>query len=111
MPERKEPDEEGERPEFEEPERRERRRRGRPPGRRREDRGDDPRAHARIIERRWRGSPPPTAERYAQALRQWQALPGAVVSPATDVTAAGESQAAADENPASGGSASEESAP
>lgn len=54
--------------------------------REREDSGDDPRAHARIIERRWLGSPPPTAERYARALRQWHALPGAVAWPATDVT-------------------------
>jgi hypothetical protein len=38
-----------------------------------------------IIDRRWLGSAPPTAERYARALRQWQALPGAVVRPATDV--------------------------
>ena len=53
----------------------------------RKDRGDDPRRYASIIERRWLGSPPPTSERYALALRQWRALPGAVVRPATDVTA------------------------
>jgi hypothetical protein len=52
--------------------------------------GDDPMAHAKIIERRWLGSPPPTAERYARALKQWQALPGAVVRTATNVTAATE---------------------
>jgi hypothetical protein len=51
----------------------------------REGSGDDPRAHAMIIERRWLGSPPPTAERYAKALKQWQALPGAVPGPATEV--------------------------
>jgi hypothetical protein len=51
-----------------------------------EDSGDDPKRHGTIIERRWLGSPPPTAERYRRALRQWQNLPGAVVQPATDVT-------------------------
>jgi len=45
--------------------------------------GDDPRRHDMILQRRWLGSPPPTAERYASALRQWQALPGAVVRPAS----------------------------
>ena len=40
--------------------------------------GDDAKRHASIIERRWLGSPPPTAERYAKALQQWQNLPGAV---------------------------------
>lgn len=55
-----------------------------------ENAGDDPRAHARIIERRWLGSPPPTAERYANALKQWQALPGAVSRPAPAGGAAGE---------------------
>jgi hypothetical protein len=54
----------------------------------REGSGDDPRRHASIIARRWLGSPPPTQERYARALQQWQALPGAVVRPATDVTTA-----------------------
>lgn len=49
--------------------------------REREGSGDDPRVHARIIERRWVGSPPPTAERYANALKQWQKLPGAVPQP------------------------------
>jgi hypothetical protein len=57
-------------------------------GRDREHGGDDPRRHASIIARRWLGSPPPTAERYAKALRQWRALPGAVVSSAADVTGA-----------------------
>jgi len=45
--------------------------------------GDDPARHARIQARRWLGSPPPTAERYARALRQWRALPGAVIDPGT----------------------------
>jgi len=51
------------------------------------DSGDDPQRHAKILARRWLGSPAPTPERYANALRQWRALPGAVVSPASDVTA------------------------
>jgi hypothetical protein len=51
-----------------------------------EESGDDPKRHAAIIERRWLGSPPPTPELYARALRQWQALPGAVVRPAANVT-------------------------
>ena len=51
--------------------------------REREGSGDDPRRHTAILERRWMGSPPPTAEKYARALTQWHALPGAVVqSPA-----------------------------
>ncbi len=45
--------------------------------------GDDPFRHASIIKQRWRGGAPPTAERLASALQQWQALPGAVVTPAT----------------------------
>ena len=52
-----------------------------------EESGDDPRRHARILQHRWEGSPPPTAERYARALQQWRALPGAVVSPGALVTA------------------------
>lgn len=46
---------------------------------RQEGSGDDPRRHAAILALRWEGSPPPTAERYAHALKQWRALPGAVV--------------------------------
>jgi hypothetical protein len=51
----------------------------------RDDSGDDPRRQELIIERRWLGSIPPTAELYARALRQWEALPGAVVRSAADV--------------------------
>ena len=58
--------------------------------RHREESGDDPRRHARIINRRWLGSPPPTAERYALAIQQWHALPGAVLWPATDGSGAPE---------------------
>jgi hypothetical protein len=57
------------------------------PDRDREESGDDPTRHAKIIERRWLGSPRPTAERYARAIRQWHALPGAVMWPATDAPA------------------------
>ena len=39
--------------------------RQRRPRREREDSGDDPKRHATIIERRWQGSPPPTAHRGA----------------------------------------------
>jgi hypothetical protein len=53
--------------------------------RERRDSGDDPRRQDLIIERRWLGSIPPTAELYARALRQWEALPGAVVRSAADV--------------------------
>ena len=54
----------------------------------REHTGDSPRKHAEIIERRWLRSPRPTHERYARAIQQWHALPGAVLRPATDVTVA-----------------------
>jgi len=46
--------------------------------REREGEGDDPARHGRIIARRWLGSPPPSAERYARAIEQWNKLPGAV---------------------------------
>jgi hypothetical protein len=51
----------------------------------REDIGDDPKRHTEIIARRWLGSPPPTFDRIAKALKQWSALPGAVVRPAADM--------------------------
>jgi hypothetical protein len=47
-----------------------------------EESGDNPARHASIIERRWLGSVPPTPELYERALKQWQALPGAVARPA-----------------------------
>jgi hypothetical protein len=53
--------------------------------REREDIGDDPQRHTEIIARRWQGSPPPTFDRIARALRQWSALPGAVLRPSPDV--------------------------
>jgi hypothetical protein len=62
--------------------------RGRDRDRDRRESGDDPKRHAKIIERRWLGSPPPTWQRYARALKQWHALPGAVVGSATEVTVA-----------------------
>ncbi len=51
-----------------------------------DDSGDDPLRHARIIERRFLGSVPPTPALYARALQQWLALPGAVVRSVSDVT-------------------------
>jgi hypothetical protein len=53
------------------------------PGHDEEESGDDAKRHASIIERRWLGSPPPTAERYTNAFRQWRKLPGALPGPAT----------------------------
>jgi hypothetical protein len=44
--------------------------------------GDDPKRHDEILARRWFGSEPATFDRYANALRQWSKLPGAVVPPA-----------------------------
>jgi len=90
MTERYEPGDEDERRRAEDDERRPSEESGDDPRRRREHReesGDDPRRHARILQHRWEGSPPPTAERYARALQQWRALPGAVVSPGALVTA------------------------
>jgi hypothetical protein len=64
------------------------------PEREPEESGDDPLRHASIIARRWLGSPPPTAERYALALRQWQSLPGAVSKPPVDLTGSADTPAA-----------------
>ena len=58
---------------------------------RHEKEGDDPRAHALILERRWVGSAKPSAELYTRALQQWHALAGAVSSPATNVSVGHES--------------------
>jgi len=94
MADRNDPDDKGGRPE---PKRRPSRPRREPkpardrdegPGRDRDlynKQGDDPSTHAQILERRWLGSEPPTAELYARAREQWRALPGAVMSPASDV--------------------------
>lgn len=83
MADRKDPGEEDERREDEEGGQRRHGRREH-----REESGDDPLKHTMILQRRWQGSPRPTAERYARALRQWRALPGTVVSPGTGTTAA-----------------------
>ena len=37
------------------------------------------------VTRRWEGSPPPSAEAYAQAERLWRQLPGAVITLPTDL--------------------------
>jgi hypothetical protein len=42
---------------------------------------------ADLLTRRWAGSPPPTADRYRIALRQWKAF-GAVATSATELGAA-----------------------
>jgi hypothetical protein len=52
---------------------------------------------ADLLTQRWAGSPPPTAEHYRIALRQWKAL-GTVVTSATELGAAevsGEAEAPA----------------
>ncbi|MBV8948398.1 MAG: hypothetical protein JOZ95_23430 [Solirubrobacterales bacterium] len=100
MPELKGPSEASEGSEGRDPEEPERRRRRRRYDREK-DSGDDPLTHARIISRRWEGSVPPTEELYARALRQWQALPGAVVRPATGV----EGPPASEDGDAAGGGA------
>jgi hypothetical protein len=41
---------------------------------------------ADLLTRRWAGSPPPTADRYRIALRQWKAF-GTVVTSATELGA------------------------
>ena len=97
MTERNEPGEEDERRTAEEGAQRRRRRHSQ-----REHSGDDPLRHARILQHRWEGSPPPTAERYARALRQWRALPGAVVSPGTGGTAGPEETGADETSPDEG---------
>lgn len=52
---------------------------------------------ADLLTRRWAGSPPPTADRYRIALRQWKAF-GTVVTSATELGAvdvSGEAEAPA----------------
>jgi hypothetical protein len=60
--------------------------------------GDDPLRHSSIIQQRWRGGAPPTAQRLASALQQWQALPGAVVTSATYLRGAEAAKARANED-------------
>jgi hypothetical protein len=73
-------DEKRERKEGERPERPRARRRERPRGH-----GREREAFLEYLARRWAGSPPPTAEAYARAERQWRRLPGAIVTQATDL--------------------------
>ena len=40
--------------------------------------------HQQIVEKRLGGGAPATPEAYAEALKQWQQLPGSVVRPPTD---------------------------
>lgn len=58
-------------------------RRGRQP--RQSGRGRERQAFLDYVTGRWEGSPPPSAEAYAQAERLWRQLPGAVVTQPTDV--------------------------
>ena len=71
--------------EREKRERERREHRGKRHEREREESGDDPKRHASIIARRWEGSNPPTAQAYKRALDAWRKLPGAVVTPPTDL--------------------------
>lgn len=75
------------------------RRPGRDRDREKED-GDDPGRHATIIERRWLGRPLPTLELCTRALRQWNALPGAMVRSATGMTITADSTVLIDTRPA-----------
>ena len=52
--------------------------------------GDDPKRHDEILARRWLGSPPPTFDRYANALKQWSKLSGAVLQPPVAIKDEGE---------------------
>ena len=47
--------------------------------------GREHQVHQEILDRRLRGGPKPTAQRYAHALEQWKNLPGSIVRPPTDV--------------------------
>jgi len=78
MPARRKPDEAEDRNEGGEDPRS--RRRERPHGR-----GREREVFQEYVTRRWAGSPPPTAEAYARAERQWRQLPGAVITLPTDL--------------------------
>lgn len=59
-----------------------------PPRRRRDhphDRGRERAVFLDYVTRRWTGSSPPSAEAYARAERLWRQLPGAVITPPTDL--------------------------
>ena len=60
-----------------------------PPRRRRHQRphgrGREREVFLDYVTRRWEGSPPPSAEAYAQAERLWRQLPGAVITLPTDL--------------------------
>lgn len=57
---------------------------GREPERSDANEGDYP-VIAKLRGARWVGSAPPTAQAFARALAQWQRLPGAVGTAATDL--------------------------
>lgn len=58
---------------------------GRPGEPRHHREGLEHRVHQEILERRMRGGPAPSPEKYRAALEQWSRLPGAVVRPPSDV--------------------------
>ena len=66
--------------------------------------GREHEVHKEILARRMRGGAEPTADRYAQALKEWQQLPGSVVRPPTDINVEPEesSEAAERETPKPG---------
>lgn len=49
------------------------------------DRGREREVFLDYVTRRWEGSPPPSAEAYARAERLWRQMPGAVITPPTDL--------------------------
>jgi hypothetical protein len=48
--------------------------------------GREHQVHKEILDRRWRGGPPPTSDASRRALEEWKNLPGSIVRPPTDVT-------------------------
>ncbi len=105
-------EEKGKRPEHREPEKyspEEHRRETHEPDRpeheswerpRRRRGGREHKVHQEILARRMEGGAPPTPDAHAEALRQWQQLPGSLVRPPTDVGAKKESPPAGETSPA-----------
>ena len=79
-------------PEYRAPEQSERPRRRRA--------GREHKVHQEIVARRTQGGAPPTPDAYAEALKQWQQLPGAVVRPPSDLGAEKETPDVGKTNPA-----------
>jgi hypothetical protein len=98
-PEKREPEynPEEHRREIHEPESREHERPERP---RRRRAGREHQVHQEIVARRIEGGAPPTPDAYAEALKQWQQLPGSIVRPPSDVGAEKEASETGQSNPA-----------